>query len=291
VWASAPINSVELKGSESLTVGRKFQPGEVLSKSANLIAANPVLLLPQVIAVIPGLLNTMISRASLGLDLLSLLVSVASAVLGLIVSGAYPEMVQSVLGGQKPSVGFAMGKAYNRFWSLLAAGILVVLIVVVGFIALVVPGIILLTWYAYTIPAIMLEDRGALDGMSASRAFGRDKKWDTFLTFLVILLVAFVALIIEGVFAFVGPTLVGDVIGQLLFIPISAWASVIVSYIYISYGPSSAAGQPGAPSPGWVQSPQQPGPLTGTPAARFCSACGSPIEPNARFCRNCGKAV
>ena len=92
------------------------------------------------------------------------------------------QSIRSSLG--QLSVTEALGKAFHRFWTLLGAGILVVLIVALGFIALVVPGIILLTWYAYTVPAIMLEGKGATEGMAASKAFGRDKKGSTFLIFL-----------------------------------------------------------------------------------------------------------
>ena len=87
--------------------------------------------------------------------------------------------MKEALSGQKLTVGEALRLAYKRFWSLLGAGLLVVLIVGVGLIALVVPGVIFATWYSYTAPAIMLDNEGALDGTSASKAFGRDKKMST----------------------------------------------------------------------------------------------------------------
>jgi hypothetical protein len=141
----------------------------------------------------------------------------------------------------------------------------------------------------------MLEDKGATAGMAASKAFGHDKKWSTFKVFFVLLIVAVVVFIIEELFSFSGLALAGQVVGQILFVPISAWGSVIAAYIYITCGPSSTAVAVGTLAPGVMPSAYpQPSMQAGTPPPpppRFCSACGSPLEPGARFCRYCGKAV
>ena len=52
--------------------------------------------------------------------------------------------------------------------------------------ALIIPGVIFVTWYTYSVPAIMLEDKGVLAGWAASKTFGRDKKWSTFSIGLVL---------------------------------------------------------------------------------------------------------
>jgi len=154
----------------------------------------------------------------------------------LIVSGAYPSMFKAVVEGGQLSMTEALGKAYRRFWTLLAAGILVALLVGLGLIALLVPGIILATWYAYTVPAIMLEDKGVLQGMAASKAFGRDKKGDTFLIFLAILMAGLVLLVVDFIFSLASP-LLGQLAYAVLLVPLGAWASVIFSYTYLTHGP------------------------------------------------------
>jgi len=180
-----------------------------------------------------------------------------------------------------------LGLAYNRFWSLVGAGILVVLIVFLGAIALVVPGIIFGCWYAYTTPAIMLENKGALEGMSASKAFGRDKKWSTFLVFLTFLLAYIVIAIIGSVLSIGGG---GQVISTLLDVPLGAWTSVVIAYIYVTHGPS--AGAPAGPQPMMPQAPPE-AVVTAAPesGSRFCANCGSPLNAGARFCGSCGKPV
>jgi predicted nucleic acid-binding Zn ribbon protein len=163
-----------------------------------------------------------------------------------------------------------------------------VIIVVLGSIVFVVPGIILATWYAYTAPAIMLENKGATAGMAASKAFGRDKKWSTFTIFLVFLLVYIVVAIIGSVLSIGGG---GRVIQTLLTIPLEAWTSVVLAYTYITHGPSAAASAPQGPQPGWQQPPLgEEASAAGQPTpGRFCAFCGSPLKPDSRFCSSCGK--
>ncbi|HYR04635.1 MAG TPA: hypothetical protein VEO75_04535, partial [Nitrososphaerales archaeon] len=144
----------------TVKVGRPINVGDVVFRSARILYARPLLVVPQLIVLIPNVINALLTSTSI-FNPLGALIGLIAAVVGVMVTGAYPPLVKAALVGGQLSVGEAFGKALQRFWTLLAAGILVVLIVALGFIALVVPGIILLTWYAYTVPAIMLEGKGA----------------------------------------------------------------------------------------------------------------------------------
>ena len=239
---------------KNAAVGTKFSVSEVISKGTDLLRANPAIILIQVVPAIPALIGDVARSAAL--SPVALLFSIISAILALIASGAYAPVVKEALSGQSLTIGEALRQAGGRFWSLLGAAIVIVLLVVIGSIALVVPGIIFATWYAYTAPAIMLENKGALDGMSASRAFGRDKKMSTFLVFLVFL----------------------------------------VAYIYIAHGPMATQAtaatweQPGpqGPAPPAASPTMTPAPPS---SGRYCSNCGSQLKPDSRFCSNCGKPV
>ena len=277
----------------SLTVGTKINVGDVLSKASNLLKANPSIILISVIPAIPTLLSDVYSGSSI-FNPLSILTGIISAILSVIAGGAYAPVVKEAIGGKRLTIGEALGHAYNRFWSLVGAGILIVFIVFLGLLALVVPGIIFATWYAYTTPAIMLENKGATAGMAASKAFGRDKKWSTFSLFLIFLLVYIFVAIIGGVFSLGGG---GRVIQTLLTIPLSAWTSVVIAYTYITHGPSATASV--TPAAAWEQAPVESGMSAGISAvtprmegtSRFCAFCGSPLKADAKFCTNCGKPV
>ncbi len=157
----------------------------------------------------------------------------------------------------------SLRKAYGKLWTLVVAGILVGLVVIVGFVALIVPGIIFVTWYTYTVPPIMLEEKGAMAGMAASKAFGRDKKWSTFLIFLIIAVVGIVILGIEWVASLAAP-LLGRVVNSLLYVPFETWIAVVFTYTYLGYGPSSVpvtaeASGYGAVPPASIQTPSPDG--------------------------------
>ena len=248
-------------------------------------------MVPQLVVLVPNLVNALLTSSSI-FNPLGVVFGIIAVVLGVMVTGAYPLLVKASIEGGQLSVTEALGKAFHRFWTLLGAGILVVLIVGLGFIALVVPGIILLTWYAYTVPAIMLEGKGATEGMAASKAFGRDKKGSTFLIFLTAGVVGALLFIVLSILS-----LASRVLGQLVFsvldVPLGAWVAVMVTYTYLTYGPSSvpatteAAGSGVAP-PAFPQQPAQSSPSVGG-SGGFCRFCGSPIAAGAKFCPACGK--
>jgi len=102
-----------------------------------------------------------------------------------IVTGMYPSMVQDVFDGKELEITRALRKAIKKYPSILASDSLVGILVLLASLLLVVPGLIVAVWYAYSAPAIVLEDLGALDGMSASKRFARNKKWSTFLITLI----------------------------------------------------------------------------------------------------------
>jgi len=237
---------------------------------------------PQLIVLVPTLLSDALS-GSATLNLLRVIFSILAFVFFVIASGAYPPLIKTVMAGGQISVTDALVGAYRRFWTLLLAGILVGVIVGVGLFALVVPGVILGAWYAYTVPSIMLEEKGAIAGMSASKAFGRDKKLSTFLLFLAAAAVFLVVIVLESALTAASP-FVGDLVYDILLVPYGAWISVVLAYTYLAYGPTpvTAQTQPAGFEP-------QPGPVGAS--RNYCQSCGSLIPAGTKFCPACGKAV
>ena len=225
-----------------MSVGRPIDVRDVLVRSAQIIRAQPLLLVPQLIILVPTVLGDALA-GSATLDALRLVATILSFVFFVIASGAYPPLVKTVIEGGQISVTDALVGASRKFWTLLLASILVIIIVGVGLIALVVPGVILWTWYAYTIPSVMLEGKGVTGAMSASKAFGGDKKMRTFLIGLAAVAAILVILIIEAVFSLASP-FVGDIVYDILLVFLGAWLSVVLAYTYLTYGPSPVANQP-----------------------------------------------
>jgi hypothetical protein len=96
---------------------------------------------------------------------------------------------------------------------LLAASIITVTLMALGFIALIIPGIIIALIFSLVNPAIMLEGKGVLGSLSRSRVLVRNRWLKTFgLFFVVGIIVAVVnglAVLIAGQFGLVSPLISG----------------------------------------------------------------------------------
>jgi uncharacterized membrane protein len=146
-------------------------------------------------------------------------------------------MVQDVSNGKALEITRALRKAVKKYPSILASDILVGILVLLGSLLLLVPGLIVALWYAYTAPAIVLGDLGALDGMAASKRFARNKKWATFLIILIPAGIGLLASFVRngasissmsGLTWIVTTDLVFGVIGGVL-------SAVMLPYTYVSY--------------------------------------------------------
>lgn len=74
-----------------------------------------------------------------------------------------------------------------------ALSIVVGFIVILGFIALVVPGIILSIMFALAFPVLLIENKGILDSMGRSRELVGHRWLKTFATFLVLVIIIIIA--------------------------------------------------------------------------------------------------
>ncbi len=79
-----------------------------------------------------------------------------------------------------------------------ALSILVGIIVVLGFIALIVPGIILTIMFSLAFPVLIIENKGVLDSMGRSRELVGHRWLKTFATFLVLAIIFAIASAIVG---------------------------------------------------------------------------------------------
>jgi len=214
-----------------------FDVGEALTSSFNILLKNPKILIPQLIS---SLIFTIMSGLSI-LQLLNglggwfllvpltFLLLLAGFIVYTVVSGMYPLMVKDVVNGVSPNLTLAANTALKKLISLIAASILVSIIVAIGLVLFIVPGLIFLTWFFYIIPALMLEDKGALEAMTASRYFGRDKKLNT----LAVIILLGLAALVGGFFSLI--PFVGPIISFIIGLVVTAWASITQSYIYINY--------------------------------------------------------
>jgi hypothetical protein len=143
----------------------------------------------------------------LAIALISLLLTLAlgwigaflAALIGFIgifwLQGALCEAVADVRDGRPDlSISDTLQKVRPRVAPLLGAGILAGLGVAIGLLLLIVPGLILLTWWSLIVPVIVLERVAAMDSFGRSRALVRGNGWNVFgvIVLTVLILLAFV---------------------------------------------------------------------------------------------------
>ena len=126
--------------------------------------------------------------------LLAALVGIAGAFW---LQGTLIEAVRDVRDGRADlSVGETFERVLPSLNRIVLAGILLGLAIGVGFLLLIVPGLVVLTLWIFVIPAIVLENRGIGDAFGRSRELVRGNGWNVFgvivLTFVLLLGVSIV---------------------------------------------------------------------------------------------------
>jgi hypothetical protein len=158
--------------------------------------------------------------------------------------GALTKSVSESYLGNEITVGQAYKFVLPKFLTLIGAGILVVLVVYLGLLLLVVPGIIFGLWFALTTPAIVVENLKATKGMSRSKALASGNLGKIFsVAFLIIILAWVIAIPFSYVGGFLGSILfpgsvmlmtfvnqLFSVVGQILIVPIGATAYILLYY-------------------------------------------------------------
>ena len=175
-----------------------------------------------------------------GVDLLTALeaggLAAAQSVATVIGTVLYAGVVAAVVvarreGSRPPFKKLARTLPYGR---LIAADVLVALVVAVGFLLLIVPGLVFLTWFALVAPAIETEHRGVLEAFRRSRQLVRPYFWKVAALVIPTLLAEeLIASAVEsgsrrGLGETFGGEWAGFVLGNLLAAPIFALAVVVL---------------------------------------------------------------
>ena len=121
--------------------------------------------------------------------LLAALVGIAGAFW---LQGTLIEAVRDVRDGRADlSVGETFERVLPSLNRIVLAGLLLGLAIGVGFLLLIVPGLVVLTLWIFVIPAIVLENRGVGESFGRSRELVRGNGWNVFgvivLTFVLLL--------------------------------------------------------------------------------------------------------
>ncbi|MDX6698724.1 MAG: hypothetical protein QOE65_2121 [Solirubrobacteraceae bacterium] len=188
-------------------------------------------------------------------------VLLVSAVANAFYQATVVEAVRDIQDGRRDlDVGGLFRSASQVLGPVIVAAILLGFGIAIGLVLLIVPGLILLTIWAVTIPAVVLERKSPVEALGRSRELVRGHGWQVF-GVVVILAVAqeiarrILIAIFGGIGDFVGGA-IGSLIGNVLFAPLTAIAATVL-YLELRRIKEGTAPPAGA-------DPLAPG--TGTPA-------------------------
>lgn len=170
----------------------------------------------------------------------------------------------------------------SRLLSIWGLSILVGIIVFLGFIALVIPGIILAIMFGLSFPVLLIEKKGIIDSLSRSRALVSNRWLKTFVTFLaigiIIAIATLIASLISGPFGVASPVVSGL---------LSAFYQPLIPILLAVYYYSNRARL----EPVNQMPPPPPVPGQATGGTSFCPSCGSSLPAGVTFCPNCGARI
>jgi hypothetical protein len=199
-----------------------------------------------VIALIAGL--GFAAAGFVGLILFAIL-----AVVGVTLYGGFVvRLVEDVRDGRRDkSVGELIESAMPAVPALIGNGILKGIAVAIGFVLLIVPGLILLTIWAVTGPAIVVERQGVIDAFRRSWELVRGQAW---MVFAIILLTLLLTQAVTYLLGAIGDG-VADTAGYIIFqaiagaltAPITGLVAAIL-FFDLGGGATAPAAAPAAPA-------------------------------------------
>jgi len=200
-----------------------------------------------------GALVGAIAGTGSGIALLVALVATVVSLVGTFwMQGALVFAVDDVRDGRIDST---IGELFERvrpyLGTLIGAGLLAGLGIALGLVLLIVPGLILLTWWCLIAPVIVLEEKRIGESFSRSRELVRGHGWTVFGIIIVsVVLSAIASGLIQAIFSFLGAFLrywIGGAIANAIVDPFLAVALTLM-YFHLRDSPAPAAESSPAPN-------------------------------------------
>jgi hypothetical protein len=142
-----------------------FSPGEVFRRTVEVLRSHFVAFALLTLAIqLPTIVLVGLHPGADDSRFLSLL----DNLLGFVVTGALTSGVLRALEGERPTLGAMARLGLARTWRVFGATFLASLAVLLGLVALVVPGLFIASAVAVAVPVAVAEERGATDAISRS---------------------------------------------------------------------------------------------------------------------------
>lgn len=214
-------------------MAQRLDVGGVIRRVFDIYVDQAPVLLPAsaVVFVVTGIVAQLLVAASSSLAIVALFLDLVATTL---FTGMVVELVADVQDGRRDHSPSQLLRAVTPvLGTLVLVGIVVAIGVAVGFILIVVPGLILLTLWSVAAPVVVLERTGVFDSLGRSRELVRGNGWQVFgvifvLFFLILIVGSGVELAASSASSAAG--LVASVVIGVLIGPIYALAQSVMYF-------------------------------------------------------------
>jgi hypothetical protein len=195
-----------------------------------------------IVNLLNAVLGSLIGTRSSVTVLVALLTTVVSLVGTFWVQGALVYAVDDVRDGRvDSSVGELFERVRPYLGTLIVAGVLAGLGIALGFVLLIVPGCILLTWWCLIVPVIVLEGKSVGESFSRSRELVRGHGWTVFgVVIISVILSAIANGVIQSIFSFLGSFLRYWIGGSIASAIVDPFLAVALTLMYFELRGSPA---------------------------------------------------
>ena len=229
------------------TPARRISVGDVISETFSIYGQNLGALLGSAIVVfiVVGLISGILEAAG---GLILILLAGAVRIAGhALYTGFVVKLVEDTRDGRRDfGVGDLFSAASPFILPLIGFGILYAIGVTIGFLLLVIPGLILITFWSVGAPAIVVEGIGPIDAFGRSWRLVRGNAWPVFGALLVVLLIVIgIGVVLGAIATPIGDgelaTYIAAIISSALTAPIFA---IAVTVLYFELAAPSAPPPP-----------------------------------------------
>jgi hypothetical protein len=210
---------------------RRIDPGRILKEVFRIYRAQAAVLLP--VAIVLFGIDALIGYA-LGDEALAIISSLVSIVISTFYQGMVVQLVRDVLDGRRDnSIGDLLRSVSPVVLTLIIVSILAGIATVIGFIALIIPGLYLMTIWAVVAPVVVVERPDGLSAFGRSRALVKGHGWQVFgvivIVIVLLLVIGIATAILIGAVGDAGGALAGWIL-SVVAAPISALVAAVLYF-------------------------------------------------------------
>jgi hypothetical protein len=165
-----------------------------------------------------------------GFVLFGLGIAILTGLLSLVASGVVVVMARDALAGREPGLGPALSAVLDRLGAVVVASALVTVLVGVGMLLFVLPGVAAMFLLMFALPAVLLDGTAPVEGLKRSVAVVRANLGPT-LGFVVGAIVAIVAASIASAIVGYVPVL-GHLVSAVIFGALISYLTVVGVSLY-----------------------------------------------------------